>query len=296
MKICPACQKHFIAQNWDCPRCGHKPSVIGDVIVLAPEIATDNDGFNPVLFQQYAALEENHFWFIGRGEIIRDAVRKQFPFAPNMLEIGCGNGAVLAELGRNFPGMKLCGADAYLQGLAYAAKRTPAARLYQMDATRMPFREEFYLVGAFDVLEHIEDDTGALLQMFNTCKPGGGIVLTVPQHPLLWSRTDEYAHHKRRYTRKELVSKVEQAGFRVQRVTSFVSLLLPMMMLSRIMQRNHVRQQDSIDTGFRIAKPLNKLLGWVLGLERIAIKFGISFPVGGSLMLVATKDAVTLFD
>ncbi|MBC7293248.1 MAG: class I SAM-dependent methyltransferase, partial [Thermoleophilia bacterium] len=212
--------------------------------------------------------------------------------ACNMLEIGCGNGGVLAEVGRKFPGIRLCGGDAFLHGLAYAAKRIPDAELYQMDATNIPFREEFDIVGAFDVLEHIDDDERALRQMFRACKPGGGIVVTVPQHPFLWSRTDEYAHHKRRYTRAELLRKVEGAGFEVERVTSFVSLLLPLMILSRFMQRKHAQTGNSIDEGFRISKPINKLLGWVLGLERRAIRLGLSFPAGGSLLLVARKGLV----
>lgn len=292
MKICLECQKHFVANDWHCPRCGHSPARVEDFITLAPRIATQNDGFNPALFEQYAEIEASHFWFVGRNKIIGDAIRERFANARNMLEIGCGNGGVLAEVGRNFPGIKLSGGDAFLHGLAYAAKRIPDAELYQMDATNIPFREEFDIIGAFDVLEHIDDDERALRQMFSACKPGGGIVVTVPQHPFLWSRTDEFAHHKRRYTRAELLRKVEGAGFEVERVTSFVSLLLPLMMLSRFMQRKHAQTENSIDEGFRISKPVNRLLGWVLGLERRAIRLGLSFPVGGSLLLVARKGLV----
>ncbi|MBU1690675.1 MAG: methyltransferase domain-containing protein [Gammaproteobacteria bacterium] len=290
MKICLECQKHFVANNWRCPRCGHSPARVEDFITLAPQIATQNDGFNPALFEQYAEIEASHFWFVGRNKIIGDAIMASFANARNMLEIGCGNGGVLSEVGRNFPGLRLSGGDAFLHGLAYAAKRIPDADLYQMDATNIPFREEFDIIGAFDVLEHIDDDERALRQMFSACKPGGGIVVTVPQHPFLWSRTDEYAHHKRRYTRKELLRKVEGAGFEVERVTSFVSLLLPLMMLSRFMQRRHEQTENPIDKGFRISKPINKLLGWVLGLERMAIRIGLSFSAGGSLLLVARKD------
>lgn len=292
MKICLECQKHFVANDWHCPRCGHSPARAQDFITLAPRIATQNDGFNPALFEQYAEIEASHFWFVGRNKIIGDAIRERFANACNMLEIGCGNGGVLAEVGRKFPGIRLCGGDAFLHGLAYAAKRIPDAELYQMDATNIPFRVEFDIVGAFDVLEHIDDDERALRQMFRACKPGGGIVVTVPQHPFLWSRTDEYAHHKRRYTRAELLRKVEGAGFEVERVTSFVSLLLPLMILSRFMQRKHAQTGNSIDEGFRISKSINKLLGWVLGLERRAIRLGLSFPAGGSLLLVARKGLV----
>ena len=292
MKICLKCQKYFVANNWLCPRCGHSPDKLGNFITLAPQLAKQNNGFNPALFEQYAAIEASHFWFVGRNKIIGDAIRERFVNARNMLEIGCGNGIVLAEIRQNFPQIKLYGGDAFFHGLSYAAKRVPDVELCQMDATNIPFREEFDIVGAFDVLEHVDDDEQALRQMFSACKPGGGMVVTVPQHPFLWSRTDEYAHHKRRYTRKELVRKVAAAGFEVERVTSFVSLLLPLMMLSRFMQRKHAQTENSIDEGFRISKPVNKLLGWVLGLERWAIRLGVSLPAGGSLLLVARKSLV----
>lgn len=296
MKICLECRKHFVADNWHCPHCGHRPAMAGNFATLAPQPATQNAGFNPTLFERYAEIEASHFWFVGRNKIICNAISARFANARNMLEIGCGNGGVLAEIGRNFPGISLCGGDAFLHGLAYAAKRVPEAYLYQMDATNIPFLEEFDMVGAFDVLEHIDDDERALHQMFSACKLGGGIVVTVPQHPFLWSRTDEFAHHKRRYTRRELVRKVEGAGFAVERVTSFVSLLLPLMMLSRFMQRKRAPTENSIDEGFRISPPVNKLLEWVFGMERRAIQLGLSLPAGGSLLLVARKNLLPYQD
>lgn len=290
MKICLECRKHFVSNDWHCPHCGYEPAKVGTFVNLSLGSQTQNAGFNPALFEQYAELETRHFWFVGRNKIICDAISARFEGARNMLEIGCGTGGVLAEMRRNFPALKLSGGDAFLRGLAYAAQRNPDADLYQMDAVNIPFWEEFEIVAAFDVLEHVEDDERMLRQLFTACRPGGGIVVTVPQHPFLWSRTDEYAHHKRRYTRKDLLTKIEKAGFKVERVTSFVSLLLPAMMLSRFMQRKRPLREDSIDDGFRISPLVSKLLGWVFSVEQKAIRLGLSFPAGGSLLLVARKN------
>ena len=68
-------------------------------------------------------------------------------------------------------------------------------------------------------------------------RPGGGFMATVPQHPALWSLQDEHAHHVRRYTARGLRRKVEAAGFEVVRMTSFVSLLLPMLVAARLRPR-----------------------------------------------------------
>ena len=140
----------------------------------------------------------------------------------------------------------------------------------------------------FDVLEHIEEDTEVLTEIYRAPVKGGGIILTVPQHPWLWSQADDYAHHVRRYRAQELKIKIERAGFKITRITSFVSLLLPLMLVSRLSQKRP-NQNYSIMSELKISGWLNTTLENFLNLERIMIKFGISFPAGGSLILVARK-------
>ena len=159
-----------------------------------------------------------------------------------------------------------------------------------MDARAIPFVEEFDVIGAFDVLEHIEEDDMVLRQMHRAVRPGGGVLLTVPQHKFLWSRTDEYACHVRRYSAQDLVAKVAAAGFRVERMTSFVSLLLPLMMAARARQPATDEQFDPL-AELRIGGIANALLEKIMGIERLAIRAGLGFPAGGSLLLVARKEA-----
>lgn len=143
----------------------------------------------------------------------------------------------------------------------------------------MPFEEEFDVIGAFDVLEHIEQDGAVLSEMFRAVHAGGGIMLTVPQHPFLWSRTDEHARHKRRYTRAGMIDKVRRAGFRVARATSFVSLLLPAMVMSRAAGRATRRADPLPELG--IGAGMNAILTRVLAAERALIERGVSFPATG---------------
>lgn len=290
MKFCLACQKTYAGTRWTCPECGVMPAERSDFLAFAPALAEQNDGFNPETFQRYAAVEAGHFWFVGRNQILTDRMLRFFPSAKNILEIGCGTGFVLSNTRQIYPAAQLSGSDIFTEGLSYAKQRVPGATLFQMDACHIPFREEFDLIGSFDVLEHIEDDGAALGQIFAACQAGGGLILTVPQHRWLWSSTDDYAHHKRRYTRAELVGKVENAGFKVEYVSSFVSLLLPLMLASRLMQKS-ADASDQMDAGFKIGKLANTLLGAVMKVERWLMSAGISFPVGGSLLLVARKVA-----
>lgn len=257
---------------------------------FAPELARQNDGFNPEFFQLMVAVEPKHFWFVVRNRILMDVIRKYFSDPRSILEVGCGTGFVLSGLCATFPQARLSGSDIFTEGLIITARRVPGAILFQMDARRIPFQDEFDLIGAFDVLEHIEEDNAVLAQMYQACKPGGGIVLTVPQHRWMWSRMDDFAHHKRRYIRAELIEKVIRAGFRVEYTTSFVSLLFPLMLASRWLRKLGSGMDEQMDAaGLTIGKLTNALLGVIMRIEWILIRVGFSFPVGGSLLLVARK-------
>lgn len=91
----------------------------------------------------------------------------------------------------------------------------------------------------------------------------------------------------RRYQVKDLTTKVEAAGFNIIKVTSFVSLLLPIMMLSRFKQVSKINYDPMSE--FRISSFMNTVLEMILNAERSLIQTGLSFPMGGSLMIVAKK-------
>jgi SAM-dependent methyltransferase len=255
---------------------------------FAPEQARSNEGFQPHHFAELAQAEEGNFWFRSRNRLIIWALQHFFPEARNFLEIGCGTGFVLSGVADANPHLEVSGSEIHSAGLNYAADRIKHAVLFQMDARKIPFESEFDVIGAFDVLEHIEEDEKVLAQIFHAVLPGGGIILTVPQHRFLWSQQDEYACHVRRYEAEELSNKVEQAGFLVERATSFVSLLLPLMFLSRLSKRKPVENYDPTQE-FQISGLLNGILETVLDLERMIIRAGFSFPAGGSRLLIARK-------
>jgi SAM-dependent methyltransferase len=286
MLRCLKCKDVFNGPDWRCPRCGWSPVRRGPILVAAaPDHA--EPGFDPSYFDSLFELECGNFWFRARNALIDWALRRYFPAARTLLEIGCGTGFVLSELQRRHPELEVTASELYVEGLSRAARRLPRARLLQLDARQLPFTEEFDVIGAFDVLEHIDEDEAVLAEMARAVKPGGGLLITVPQHPWLWSAADSYAYHRRRYTRAELLRKLEAAGLRALRCTSFVTLLLPAMLASRRAQRD----ADDFDPRreFAIPRWLNRLLEGVLGVERGLISAGLSLPVGGSLLIVAAR-------
>ncbi|PIQ52192.1 MAG: SAM-dependent methyltransferase [Comamonadaceae bacterium CG12_big_fil_rev_8_21_14_0_65_59_15] len=288
MKLCPNCETTFESADWTCPACAHVPPRVNCLPLLAPALAEGGAGFPPEAFEKLAALEAQNFWFRARNQLIVWALKRHFPALQRYLEIGCGTGYVLAGVAQAYPAASLVGSEIFSAGLPYAAARVNAAELLQMDARHIPYVDEFEAIGAFDVLEHIEEDEAVLASMFQALKPGGGIAITVPQHPWLWSSADDHACHVRRYKVDELRQKVQRAGFKLAYETSFVSLLLPAMLASRLgKQRKKADEADLSE--LRLPSWLNAVFETIMNLERLLIRAGLRFGLGGSRLLVATK-------
>ena len=289
MKRCCSCDHCFESEKWECPRCGYRPILRHGLIRFAADPSDIEGGFKREYFAQLAQFEEDNFWFRARNQLIQWALRNYFPEAESFFEIGCGTGFVLKGVRESSPRMHLAGSEIFAEGLAFARARLPEMDLYQMDARQIPFESEFDVIGVFDVLEHIGEDDAVLTQIFRATRPGGGLLVTVPQHRSLWSASDEHSMHQRRYSRAELRRKVERAGFGVERITSFISLLLPLMICSRV--KRNTKRDFRLWEEFEINRPLNAILESILAVERSMIRAGISFPAGGSLLLIAKKPA-----
>ena len=153
-----------------------------------------------------------------------------------------------------------------MEGLHFAKSRVPDAAFFQMDVCCLPFEDEFDLILALGVLEHIEDDSRVISELCRSLKYGGGLIITVPQHQWLcqwlWSFQDEKAYHKRRYARKELMDKLEKNRFQVIYATSFMTLLLPVLVFSKNYGSVITKNQHEYDPmrELRIAYTLNRIL------------------------------------
>lgn len=244
-------------------------------------------GFDPDLFEPLAEVEPRSFWFRARNRLIVSTLRRHFPQARSFLEIGCGSGVVLAALRDELPELRIVGSDIYPEALEVARRRVDGVELLELDARDLGFEDDFDVVGAFDVIEHVDEDELVLAQMHRATRPGGGAIILVPQHRWLWSEHDRVAEHRRRYSKRELVERVRRAGFEVLETTSFVTTLMPAMIASRLLDRIRRRTYDPV----ACLEPgaLNGVFERMLDLERRLIERGVSLPFGGSLLLVARK-------
>ena len=289
MKRCLACNAYYVSSIVDCPTCGVGPALVDGFRAYAPEFAHGGGGFKSSYFSELARLEEANFWFRFRNQLIFWALEKYCPDFQSLLEIGCGTGYVLSGATKIFPHSTLHGSEIFTVGLGVAAARLPSVNFMQMDARNIPFAEEFDVIGAFDVLEHIEEDVCVLAQVHAALKPQGFMLLTVPQHTWLWSPIDEYACHVRRYGASDLQQKIEVAGFEIVRSTSFITTLLPAMIISRFLQKKVSDPKFDATAELKISPWLNSLFFQLLCTELAFIKKGFNFPVGGSRLVVAMK-------
>ena len=289
MIICPSCSASNSNLKVACPKCGFLPEKIDGFCAFAPKLAHKGGGFKASYFSDLARLEDANFWFRSRNHLILWALKAYCPNFSSLLEIGCGTGYVLSGISKQFPHAIIHGSEIFTAGLGFAASRLPSVNLMQMDARNVPFVDEFDVIGAFDVLEHIEEDELVLAQVHAALKPQGVMLLTVPQHTWLWSSVDEHACHVRRYAALDLHQKIESAGFQILRSTSFVTTLLPAMMVSRFLQKKVTNESFDATAELKIHPWLNRLFEVMLGAELSMIRNGLNFPLGGSRLVVARK-------
>jgi len=258
----------------------------------APNVALTYDDYPSEAFDVTAEVEARSFWCRTRNRVLR-RVFERFVNAPGpleMLEIGCGIGGVLREL-RTLPNLQLTGSEIYLKGLRYARTRLPDVTFIQLDATRMPFLQAYDVIGAFDVLEHVDDDRAVIARVRQALRPGGRFVLTVPQYKWMWSRLDDIVEHKRRYDRAEMLGKLREAGFAVEYVTSLVTALFPVMALQRLVTATRGRSasmREDFAAEVALPRPLNSLFDAIMRIDELLLRAGLTLPFGGSLLVVAT--------
>lgn len=265
--------------------------LVSGVKCYHPEVAEACDDYPESGFDVTDDVEDESFWVRSRVRMLRDEILTIAGGRPaRLLEIGCGTGTLLRSL-RGVDGLELVGSEAYLRGLQSAIRRGPGVDFIQLDATRIPFDSEFDIVGAFDVIEHVDDDEGVLRGIRRALRPGGRLLLTVPQHRFLWSRLDELVHHKRRYERRELVGKLRGVGFEVDYVTSFVFALFPFLLVSRLLDRGPRGADERADLDRRVRFPrwMNRLFDHVMRIDEALVRRRWSLPFGGSLFVAARR-------
>ena len=230
-----------------------------------------------------ARIEEQHFWFVQTRAMVRDALlREGISSGSRLLDIGCGTGGTMRVI-RDI--CKPSGIDMSFQALEYTTEKgLPAA---VADATALPFPgNTFDFALALDVIEHIDDDIGVLREIKRVLKPEGRLILTVPAHQYLFSTHDKSLHHVRRYSKKLLRTRIEQAGFRIHRLTYTNFLLFTPIATVRLVKK-HLLKDDSMPSSDASVPPgpINSILSATMAVERFWLH-KMNLPYGVSMMAV----------
>lgn len=232
-------------------------------------------------------LEETHWWFVGRRQIVRRVVTEllggKAPTKSRTLDVGCGTGGNLEMLRRLSTAE---GVDISEDALRFCRERGLSS-VQNAPAEQLPFEDEVYdLITSLDVLEHTDDDLTCLREMRRVLRPGGHIVLFVPAFMFLWSAKDVFVHHRRRYTTASLRLQVERAGFEIERLSYANFFAFPAVALARFVMRFAGINAGS-EEGVNVDK-LNKLMGCVFGSEGRWLRRR-NFPFGVSVLCVARR-------
>ena len=232
-------------------------------------------------------LEDAYWWYVGRRRLIQALVQLYGPERPRILDVGCGTGGTMDVLE---PGGEVYGGDASKDAISFCVRRGHA-QLTQCRAEALPYADEvFDVVVCADILEHLEDDKAALSEILRVLRPGGVAIVTVPAYPWLWSEHDEALSHVRRYRKHELRDTLGAAGLRIRKLTYTVSLVFPIILVVRLLNRLRIRKLGERPHTQTMSLPgwLNGLLGLVQSADGWVVRRS-GFPFGASLVAVVAR-------
>lgn len=223
---------------------------------------------------------EGSWWDFGRQSAISQALKKvSINKKDNVLDLGAGYGSMYSYLS-NWGKVDAFEPDKKALGIAinrgYSKGYSSVDGLKELDNT-------YSLVGAFDVLEHVENDKELVKIVFKLLKPSGTFVVTVPAFQFLWSKHDVSHLHFRRYTMKQMVSLLESNGFELIYSRYWNVILFPLVAVMRILN-------ISGSSGIGSRGVINNLFKFILNLEAWIVRF-VPIPFGVSLVVSVRKPS-----
>lgn len=215
------------------------------------------------LYEAFFRLERSHWWFVARQRILLELTRRFVAPGGRILDVGCGTGYFLEEARAEFDVHGIDFSDTAVRmchgrGLSTVSNET-------LDDLASRATPAFDAITFLDVIEHLDDDIGALKAARPLLASSGVVVITVPAYMFLWSKHDDDNQHRRRYVAKAVRRALEMSGFRVELVTYFNTLLFPLALARRAAQR--LFPKEAYDELALPAPWLNRALRRVFELE-----------------------------
>jgi SAM-dependent methyltransferase len=237
-------------------------------------------------------VEERHWWFRGRRAVLSALLRRAGIEPPvRVLDAGCGTGRNLQDYRRLGP---VTGVDPSATAVEFCRERGLGG-IIQAGVESLPFEAAaFDLILATDVLEHVDDDLAALLELRRVAAADAMLVMTVPAYMWLWTASDDALQHRRRYSRRELAERAAAAGWEPVIATYFNSILLPPIALARALRG---RFGNGRRPELEVTPPLlDRVLAAPIRIEASLIAHGASLPAGVSVGMVCRSTGAPVSD
>lgn len=227
-------------------------------------------------------LEDHYWWFVSRRRMAFSLMRRHAPEGLT-LDLGCGTGAVMAELQTDRPAI---GIDLSGTALEFAAERGIEG-LVKADAQALPLlTSSFAALITLDTLEHVPNDVASAAEIARILRPGGVAIINVPAFRWLWGPHDVALMHCRRYKRSELVRLLEDAGLTVEFSSYGVFFLFPVVLAIRLMDRVARREPKVVLP--EVPEWANRFLIQMMGWEEKIMRH-VPLPWGSSVVALARK-------
>jgi SAM-dependent methyltransferase len=235
--------------------------------------------------QELIELEDRYWWHVAKRSLVTSLLKTHFPPPGLLVEGGIGSGRNLVEFQQL--GYDVAGFDVMPQAVEHVRRRgMERVHLHDLGAAWPLEEQSVRAVVMLDVLEHTPDPVEVLRHARASLATGGGVLVTVPAYPWLFSNWDERLGHYRRYTARELARQAGQASLEVVRITHWNSFSLPAAVVLRTLDK--LRKHDRPAEFPRVSAAMNSLLCGAAAVERSWLKrFGA--PAGLSLVGVFRK-------
>ena len=233
-------------------------------------------------------VENSHWWYVGRRAILESFLERIVSQIRNpqsavrILDVGCGTGGNL-EMLEKFGAAE--GVDVSDDALEFCQSKGLTA--HRGLAEKLPFADAIFdVVTALDVVEHLDDDVAGLAEMFRVLKPGGKTLIFVPAFMWLWGVQDDVSNHRIRYTKKQIVERLEKAGFAIERATyANITFFAPILGGRTLMKLTGITPESENNVN---VSALNGVFGKIFSAEKLWLK-NFDFPFGVSIVVAAVK-------
>ena len=235
-------------------------------------------------FKMYQ-LETTHWWFLAKQKFITTVFPKVN--RPKILDIGAGTGGITRFLQQYG---EVMGLEANETAINFA--RTRKLKIIKGSADKLPFKNNsFDLACFFDVLYHQQiNDVQALREAYRILKPGGYLIVTDCAFEFLRGPHDKAVKARERYTKSELVAKIEKAGFSVKKASYIFWLVFPLTVIKRLIDQYQAKFTNKKVFSDVEAVPtiINNLLLVICNFEAKLLSY-VNFPWGSSIIIKAKK-------